>query len=166
LYSEITLHNLKRNKMSQASSGELVTMRYSVDRTNGIDGTWKTIVCEDNSDGGSDASVTEAKTKCGTFTTSSSATTNVNGSGVVDADPSSNQATFNDIHQLVLDKTLVWGRYQNLPDTANSVEAGDIVNIAGQGRFTSARSQNSAEDVSKFTWAFSFSGDVSVNPNS
>lgn len=152
--------------MSQASAGTLVTMRYSTDSTNGIDGTWKTIVCEETSDGGSDATVTEAKTKCGTFTTSSSATSNVNGSGVVDADPSSNQATFNDVHQLVLDQTLVWGRYQNLPDPSNSVEAGDIVNMAGQGRFTAARSQNSAEDVSKFTWAFSFSGDVSVNPNS
>jgi hypothetical protein len=152
--------------MSQASAGTLVTMRYSTNSTNGIDGTWLTIVCEEQSDGGSDASVTETKTKCGNFTSSSSATSNVNGSGVVDANPSSNQATFNDVHQLVLDQTLVWGRYQNLPDPSNSVEAGDIVNMLGQGRFTAARSQNSAEDVSKFTWAFSFSGDVSVSPNS
>jgi hypothetical protein len=152
--------------MSQASPGTLVTMRYSLNSTNGIDGDWNTIVCEETSDGGSDAAVAEAKTKCGTFTTSSTATSNVNGSGVVDANPSSNQATFNDVHQLVLDQTLVWGRYQNLADPANSVEAGDIVNMLGQGRFTAARSQNGAEDVSKFTWAFSYSGDVSVNPNS
>ena len=152
--------------MSQGSAGILVTMRYSLDSTNGIDGTWYTIVCEETSDGGSTATVTETKTKCGTFTTSSTATSNVNGSGMVDANPSSNQSTFNDVHQLVLDRTLVWGRYQNLADPANSVEAGDIVNMVGQGRFTDARSQNGAEDVSKYTWAFSFSGDVSVNPNS
>jgi hypothetical protein len=152
--------------MSQASPGTLVTMRYSTDSTNGIDGTWMTIVCEDQSDGGSSASVTEAITKCATFTTSSTATSSVNGSGVVDANPSSNQATFNDLHQLVIDRTLVWGRYQNLPDTTNGVEAGDIVNMLGQGRFTEARSQNGAEDVSRFTWAFSYSGSVSVNPNS
>jgi hypothetical protein len=152
--------------MSQASPGTLVSMRYSLNSTNGIDGTWFTIVCEETSDAGSTATVSEAKTKCGTFTTSSSATSNANGSGVVDAAPASNQATFNDIHQLVLDQTLVWARYQNLADPANSVEAGDIVNMHGQGRFNDARTQNSAEDVSKFTWAFSFSGDVSVNPNS
>jgi hypothetical protein len=152
--------------MSQGSAGILVTMRYSADSTNGIDGTWMTIVCEEQSDGGSTATVTETKTKCGTFTTSSTATSNVTGSGMVDAAPSSNQATFNDVHQLVIDRTLVWARYQNIADPANSVEAGDIVNMLGQGRFTDARSQNSAEDVSKFTWAFSYSGDVSVNPNS
>jgi hypothetical protein len=152
--------------MSQASPGTLVTMRYSLNSTNGINGDWLTIVCEETSDGGSTATVTEAKTKCATFTTSSSATSNVTGSGVVDAAPASNQATFNDVHQLVLDRTLVWGRYQNLADPSNSVEAGDIVNMLGQGRFTDARSQNGAEDVSKFTWAFSYTGDVSVNPNS
>jgi hypothetical protein len=152
--------------MAQASSATLVTFRYSEDSTDGINGTWKTIVCEETSDGGSDATVTDVATKCGNFSVTNTAATNVNGSGVVDADPSADQATFNDIHALVLSKNLVWGRYQNLPDPSNNVEAGDIVNIVGQGRFSSARSQNAEGDVSKFSWSFTFSGDVSVGPNS
>lgn len=152
--------------MSQASSATLVSFRYSTDSTNGVDGQWKTIVCEETSDGGSDATVNETATKCATFTTTNTPTTNVNGSGVVDADPAADQATFNDIHALVLSKTEVWGKYENLPDPGNGIAAGQIVSIIGRGRFTSARSQNQEGDVSKFTWAFTFSGQVTVGSNS
>lgn len=146
--------------------GTLVTNRYSEDSTNGIDGTWKTIICEIDSEGGSDASTTETATKCGTFVATNNPTNTVSGNGVADSDPSSSQATLLDLQRLVNNQTRVWFRRQNAAEPSSSILAGQVVNMLGQGRFTSARDTATEGDVVKFSWAFAFSGDVSVDPDS
>jgi hypothetical protein len=144
-------------------STSLVTFQYSEDISDPIT-DWKTIVCEDTSEGGGDSNTTETKTKCGTFTAVDTPTLTVTGSGVVKADPDSDEASFQEILNLLNTKTLVSGWYQNEVDGA--VGAGAAVYMKGQGRFTSARVTATEGDLLKFNWAFAFSGEVDTVPGS
>lgn len=144
----------------------LVTLEYSEDSTNGVDGTWKTVVCDETDEGGSSASPTVTKTKCAVFVAPGVPEGTVTGSGVTSSNPDSNEASFNDIQKLIWNSTKVWARYSNVASADGTVSAGSLVNMWGQGYFTDAKSTNQSGDVSKFSWSFAFSGDVDVNPNS
>lgn len=144
--------------MAKEISGLLVTNQYSLDGGS----TWKTIVCEDTSQISNTSTANEKKTKCGTFTSTSLNAVNITGSGVAGADLDANQASYQDIAQLVQALTTVTFRRQNAADVPNSIAAGEITYFLGEGKFTEATETSSVEESTSFNWAFASSGDYNL----
>lgn len=124
---------------------------------------YRTIVCEETSEGGGDASTTDTPTKCGTFTATAEPAFTVTGSGVVNTTPGPDEVSGQQLLDWLANKTLLAAIYQNSADGPTG--AGEAVYMEGQGRLTSVRFTAQEGDLLKFNWAFSFSGPVNTNPN-
>lgn len=133
----------------------LVTMSVDTDL---VSPDYRTIVCEETSEGGLDSTTTDTPTKCGTFTAVSTPAGTITGSGVVQADPQADEVSFQEILGWVNNKTKLAAVYQN--DAEGTTSVGEAVFMAGEGYFTSARVTAQEGDLVKFNWAFSFSGPV------
>lgn len=144
--------------MAREISGNLVTMAFSTNLNDPLNNL-KTIVCEDQSDGGLDGTVNTVPTKCETFTSVEKPAGTINGSGVINVDPDSDEASFQEVLTLVNNRTRVYAVYQNAAESPDVTE-GQGVFMAGHGYFTSARTTPAQGAPTTFTWAFSFSGDV------
>lgn len=144
--------------MARELSGNLITMMYTTDLTYPYS-DFKTIVCEEDSEGGLDSTVNTTPTKCRVFSTTEIPTGTISGNGVTDADPDADQASFQDILQLVNNRTRVYAVYQNAAESPDVTE-GQGVFMAGQGYFNTARSTNTQGTQSRFSWGFTFSGDI------
>jgi hypothetical protein len=144
--------------MAREISGNLVTMSYATDLNNPL-ANLKTIVCEEESDGGLDGTVNTTPTKCGTFSTVEDPVGTINGSGVVNVDPDSDEASFQELLTVMKNKQRVYAVYQNEAE-APDVTAGQGVFMAGHGYFSSVRETATQGTQVKFTWAFTFSGPI------
>lgn len=139
-------------------SGNLVTMSFSTNLNDPLSNL-KTIVCEDSSDAGLDGTVNTTATKCGNFSSVEDAVGTINGSGILNADPESDEASFQELLTIVKNKTRVYAVYQNAAESPDVTE-GQGVFMAGHGYFTSIRETAATGANVTFTWAFSFSGPI------
>lgn len=144
--------------MARELSGNLITMAFTTDLTYPYDNL-KTIVCEEDSEGGLDSNVSSTPTKCGVFTSTEIPTGTISGNGVTNADPESDEASFQDILNLVNNQTRVFAIYQNAAESPDVTE-GQGVYMAGLGYFNTARSTNTQGTQSRFSWGFTFTGDI------
>lgn len=138
--------------------GNLVTMSFSTNLNDPLNNL-KTIVCEESSDAGLDGTVNNTATKCGNFTAVEDPVGTINGSGVLNADPESDEASFQELLTILKNKTRVYAVYQNAAESPDVTE-GQGVFMAGHGYFTSVRETAATGTNVTFTWAFSFSGAI------
>lgn len=127
-------------------------LRYSTDNI-----TFKSIVCEVDSNINSQMEVVTDSTKCGTTVAAGSIATTVSGNAVVNLTPGAGEGSFEDIQTLFLAKTAIYFQYTNDAETVYS---------SGQGWFTQLGNQNAASGTSKFTWTITANGDISNVPPS
>lgn len=136
----------------------LVTMSVDTDL---VTPDYRTIVCEETSDAGLTAATTDTPTKCGTFTAVATPAGTITGSGVVQADPEADEISFQEILNMVNNRTRVAAVYQNATDGATTA-TGEAMYMEGEGYFTEARATAQEGDLLKFNWAFSFSGPINT----
>ena len=127
-------------------------LQYSTDNT-----TYKSIVCEVDSNVNSQMEVTTDSTKCGTTTAAGSIATTLSGNAVVNTTPAGGEGSFEEIQTIFLAKTPIFFRYTNDDES---------IYTSGQGWFTQLGNQNAASGTSKFTWTITANGDVSNTPGS
>lgn len=127
-------------------------LRYSTDNI-----TYKSIVCEVDSNLNSQMEVTTDSTKCGTTVAAGSVATTLSGNAVVNITPGVGEGSFNEIQTLFLAKTPIYFQYTNDDES---------IFTSGQGWFTQLGNQNAASGTSKFTWTITANGDVSNVPPS
>jgi hypothetical protein len=138
-----------------------VTMWVSETNSN-----FKTIVCEESSQSSTTANVTTTKTKCQTFTSVDTPETAFSGSGVAGANLNANQVSFKQLEAWCRAKPKLYFIRRNEADVANSITAGEIIYLDGQGYFTEVTETSAEGDVIKFNWAFSATGDVDNSADS
>jgi hypothetical protein len=146
--------------MARELNGNLVTLMYTTDLEYPYTG-FKTIVCEEESEGGLDATVNTTATKCGNFSTTETPSGTITGSGVVNADPEADEASFQELLALVKNNTRVYVVYQNAADSPDVTE-GQGVFMAGVGYFNTARTTATQGTQVRFNWGFTFSDEVDV----
>lgn len=127
-------------------------LNYSIDNS-----TFKSIVCEVDSNINSSMDVTTDSTKCGSTTAAGSIATTLSGNAVVNISPDAGAGSFADIQTLFLAKTPIFFKYTNVDETVFS---------SGQGWFTQLGNQNASSGTSKFTWTITANGDISNTPAS
>lgn len=147
--------------MGTEISGSLVLNRYSVDSGS----TWKTIVCETDSEITGNSTVTETKTKtCGTKTAVENDAMTVTGNGVAGGDLEANQASYQDIQILRYAKTKILFERKNL--VSGTVAEGEISYALFEGYFNQCAEQSPTDDVTKFSWGVTSTGTITLTPES
>lgn len=147
--------------MGTEISGSLVLNRYSTDGGS----NWKTIVCETDSEIDGSSSVTETKTKtCGTKTAVDNDAITVTGNGVAGGDLASTQASYQDLQILRYNKTKVLFERKNL--ASGTIAEGEISYALFEGYFSQVGEQSATDDVSKFSWTVTSTGDITLTPTS
>lgn len=147
--------------MSQEAQGSLVVMWLST-----TDSNYKLITCEETSQASTTLAVTKTSTKCGPFTAVANPETALSGSGVVDADPAANQASYKQLEAWARAKTLLYFIYKNLADVASGLLNGEIVYLEGRGYLTEVTVTAQEGDLVKFNWAFEPSGTIDNSSDS
>jgi len=127
----------------------LVLFSYSTD--SGV--TYKTVVCESDSNIEGSRNVVTDETKCGILKYPGPANFRVTFNGVVDSVPDATEASYTEIQAIFAANTKVYAKYTNV---------GTEPYHQGQGWFTRLGNQNAASGTSKFSFDFEFDGDVDV----
>lgn len=141
--------------------GSLVLNRYSTDSGS----TWKTIVCETDSEISGNSTVTETKTKtCGTLTAVENDAMTVTGNGVAGGDLSGSQASYQDLQILRNAKTKVLFERKNL--VSGTVAEAEISYALFEGYFSAVSESSPTDDVTKFTWTVTSTGTITLTPES
>lgn len=138
-------------------SGNLVTLQFSTNLNDPLNNL-KTIVCEDSSDAGVESAVNNVPTKCGNFSATETPTATINGSGVINANPDADEASFQEVLHLANTNQRVYAVYQN--EAEGDLAEGDGVFMAGHGYFSSARATAAQGTPTTFNWTFTFTGTV------
>jgi hypothetical protein len=124
--------------------------------------TFKTLVCEEDSQIDLSNDVTSTKTKCSTFKGISAVDATISGNAVCNADPTTSEVSYNDVQGWQLNKTQKYFRYRNAAQGA--ITAGQAFSFTGVGYFTQSTVTASGDEVVKFSYTFSVSdldGDIS-----
>lgn len=124
--------------------------------------TYKTLVCEEDSQADLSNEVTTTRTKCSTFKGISAVDMTISGNAVCNADPTSEEVSYNDVQNWQKLKTQLNFRYRNA--AAGSIAAGQAFEHTGVGYFTQSTVTATAGEVVKFSYTFSptdIDGDVS-----
>ena len=144
--------------MAREISGNLITLAYSTNLSDPLNNL-KTIVCEDQSEGGLDSNVNTTVTKCGSFSSVEEPTGTITGSGVINADPDSDEGSFQELLGIVKNRTPVYAVYQNAAESPDLTE-GQGVFMAGRAIFNSARANATQGTPTSFNWSLTFTGDI------
>jgi hypothetical protein len=128
-----------------------VLFEYSL---NGELGTYYTLVCEADSSYEGTVEFTREVTKCGILKAPGEMDNRITLNGVVNIEPGAGEASYNEVQALAVAKTKVWARY---------VSTDDDIHHSGTGWFGTIGNQNTAGEVSKFSFTFEFDGDISTN---
>lgn len=124
--------------------------------------SFKTLVCEEDSQIDLSNDVTTTKTKCSTFKGISQVDATISGNAVCNADPTAEEVSYNDVQTWQLQKTQKYFRYRNAAQ--GSFAAGQAFSFTGVGYFTQSTLTAPGDDVVKFSFTFSVTdldGDVS-----
>ena len=138
--------------------GSLVVLELSTD--SGV--TYKSLVCEEDSQIDKSNDVTTTKTKCSTFKGISQVDVTISGNAVVNADPDTDEVSYADVSSWQNLKTQLHFRYRNA--ASGAITAGQAVSDTGVGYFTQSTLTAAGDDVLKFSFTFSVTdldGDVS-----
>lgn len=147
--------------MATELSGSLVLNRYSLDSGS----TWKTIVCETDSQITGSSTVTETKTKtCGTKTAVDNDAMKVTGNGVAGADLAGDQASYQDMQILRDAKTRLMFERKN--SASGSVAEGELTYTLFEGFFDNVSETSATDDVVKFSWSVTSTGTITLTPES
>lgn len=143
--------------MAREVSGNLITLSYSTDLNDPLNNL-KTIVCEDSSDAGLDGAVNTVPTKCEVFSVTEKPTGTINGSGVINADPDSDEGSFQELAAIMNNQQRVYVVYQNAAESG--LTEGQGVFMAGFGYFNTVRATAAQGTPTTFNWGFTFSGAI------
>lgn len=147
--------------MAKEILGSLVLNRFSTDGGS----TWKTIVCETDSEISGTSSVTETKTKtCGTVTAVEVDAMTVTGNGVAGGDLITGQASYQEIQILRYNKTLILFERKN--SVSGTVAEGEITYALFSGYFTDVSESSPTDNVTTFSWTVTSSGTITLVPES
>lgn len=138
-------------------SGNLITLSYSTDLNDPLNNL-KTIVCEDSSDGGLDGTVNTTATKCGVFSATEKPTGTINGSGVINADPDSDEGSFQELLDILNNEQRIYVVYQNAAESG--LTEGQGVFMAGFAYLNTVRATAAQGSPTTFTWGLTFSGPI------
>jgi hypothetical protein len=137
--------------------GSNLVMKISTD---GV--TYKTLVCEEDSQMDKSNDVTTTKTKCFTAKGISAVDVNLSGNAVCNASPTTEEVSYSNVSNWQDQKTLLYFEYKN--EAQGAFAAGELVNATGVGYFTQSTITAATDDVLKFSWTFSvtdLTGDIS-----
>lgn len=119
--------------MSLEINGSLVGLKYRVWPS----ATWLDIVCIEDSTFEITLDVTEKETNCGIKTNPGTPKFNAQVNAVQNANPTSTEADYKKIKELIKAKTKVQFLYQNAADVPNGVSDAEGIYNKGNGYFTS-----------------------------
>jgi hypothetical protein len=122
--------------------------------------TWKTIVCEDNSQISGTSASTEKKTKCKNFSTTSNNATTVTGSGVSVANIDADEISYKRLQFLRDQRQTVQFRRQNAADADKNIIAGELSYALFEALITEVTETANVEEVVQFNWAVTSTGDI------
>lgn len=126
--------------------------------------TWKRLVCLMDSQAEMDNEVSEVDTQCGTFTGVKLMKGSYSGNAVSNADPTTLEASYQDVIGWQNDKTLLDFRYYNA--AFGAITEGEAVFQEGTGRFTNSVLNGTVGEVVQFSWTFSPSGTIFLTAQS
>lgn len=119
--------------------------------------TWKTIICEDNSQVSGTSTATTTKTKtCGAFTGVSNEPVKISGSGVSSGDVAVNQISYQQL-QIYRD-ALQKMKFRRRNPAIGTLGQGELSSLTCDGYFTEVTETANTGDVVKFNWVFSSTG--------
>lgn len=113
----------------------------------------KIIVCETDSSYEGTRSSSSEETKCGVLKARGNQDNRISGNAVTNITPGPNEGSFMDLLELFTNDTKQYFWYK---------DAGENINISGQGWFSSIGTQNKSADHSRFTWTLEIEGNIST----
>lgn len=143
--------------MAREISGNLVTLSYSTDLNDPLNNL-KTIVCEDSSDGGLEGTVNTVPTKCETFSVTEKPTGTINGTGVINADPDSDEGSFQELLTILNNQQRIYVVYQNAAESG--LTEGQGVFMAGFAYLNTVRATAAQGTPTTFAWGLTFTGAI------
>lgn len=132
--------------------GSDVVFRYSPTNSN-----FKTLVCESDSTFTQSHDITTEDTKCGLLKSIGNADNSIDVNAVTNTEPGATEGSWAAIMALSNAKTKVWVEYG---------DPNEEIFIKGQGWFSEVSTQNTSGETSKFSFTFTFDGDVDDTPES
>lgn len=141
--------------MAVETSGTLINMRV---RPSGTADAFKTLVCTTDSQFQITNETSERRTNCGIKTSVADPTFNASGNAVQNVEPTTLEASYNDVKGWQKTKTKLDFNYVSLADAANGLDEGDAVLTLGSGYFTESTYNASAEADGQPTFSWTFSG--------
>lgn len=147
--------------MAVETSGTLINMQV---RPSGTADAFKTLVCTSDSSFSITNETAERRTNCGVKTSIADPTFSASGNAVQNVEPTTLEASYNDVKTWQKNKTKLDFNYISLADAANGLDLGDAVNNFGSGYFTESTYNASAEADGQptFSWTFSGTGTLDV----
>lgn len=140
--------------MSLEISGNLVGLKYRVWPS----ATWLTVVCVEDSTFEITTEVAEKETNCGIKSKPGIPKFNAQVNAVQNANPTSTEADYKKIKDLLLAKTKVQFLYQNEADAPNSISDGEGIYNKGNGYFTSLTATAGAAADGMLSYSFTLTG--------
>lgn len=125
---------------------------------------WERLVCALDDQAEMDNEVSEVDTKCGTFTGVKELKGSYSGNAVANAAPTGTEVSYDQVLAWQKAKTLLDFRYYNL--AFGAIAEGAAVYQEGQGRFTNSVLTGTTGEVVQFSWTFSPSGEIFLEPQS
>lgn len=125
-------------------------------------GEWKTLVCEIDNQAEMDNEATEVDTKCGTFSGVKEMKGSFSGNAVSNAVPTSAEASYEDVVNWQKNRTLL--QFRNYNAAFGAVAQSAAYHFEGVGRFTNSVKTSSTGEIVQFSWTFSPSGEIELEP--
>lgn len=140
--------------MSKEISGSLVNFKYRVWPST----EWLTIVCVEDSTFSISTEVSEKETNCGVKTNPGIPRFNATINAVQNADPSSTEADYKKIKDLIKARTKIQFLYENEADAANNIAQAEGIYNKGNGYFTTLDSSAGANADGTLSYSVTVTG--------
>lgn len=137
--------------------GSLINFRV---RSNALGGSFKTLICTEDSQFDINNEVTQRRTNCGIKTSVADADFSGSGNAVYDYEPTASQVSWEEIKNWQKSKTKLDFQYINDADAGSGLTEGEAVIVTGSGYFTATSLTASAESdgIGSFSWTFTGTG--------
>lgn len=133
------------------------------------DTTWKTLVCEIDSQFQLSNETTETDTKCGTFFGVKVAKGNNSGNAVFNATPGANEVSYDDVANWQINRTALEMLVENEAFTGEdgtSYTEGQVIHYFYSGKFVDSTLTGPVGEVMKFSWTFKPTGTPNIGGTS
>ena len=145
-------------------NAEKVVMKISTVSAEHAKASGRVIICDTSNNVALSSNAATRKTKCGNIVTTDDPDVVLGGSGVAQKSTSpGTEITAKDIIAWIKSKTLLYFYYSN--QGATGIDAGDIVDLGGEGKFNSLTITADIEDpLVTFDWEFTVGGEWTYVP--